>query len=70
MTQNQQIFNAAAIGEKFQSAYVKFENFLVQGNNEKITDIRQKLHQELKAYREDGVIRVAFVGQYLSLIHI
>lgn len=64
MTQNQQIFNAAAIGEKFQSAYVKFENFLVQGNNEKITDIRQKLHQELKAYREDGVIRVAFVGQY------
>lgn len=32
--------------------------------NEKLTDIRQKLHQELKAYREDGVIRVAFVGQY------
>lgn len=64
MTQNQQVFNAAAVGEKFQSASVKFEDLLVQGDNEKLTDIRQKLHQELKAYREDGILRVAFVGQY------
>lgn len=64
MTQARQVFNAAAVGEKFQSAYDKFEDLLVQGDNKKLIDIRQKLHQELKAYREDGILRVAFVGQY------
>lgn len=64
MTQNQEKFNAAAVGEKFQLICSKFDNLLIQGNNETLTDIRQKLHQELKVYREDGIIKVAFVGQY------
>lgn len=64
MTQNQEKFNAAAVGEKFQLICNKFDNLLIQGNNENLTDIRQKLHQELKVYREDGIIKVAFVGQY------
>lgn len=64
MNQNQQVFNAAAIGEKFQSTCSKLDSLLTQDNNEKLTNLRQKLHQELKTYREDGVLRVAFVGQY------
>jgi len=64
MSQNTQIFKAAAIGEKFRSTCITFDNLLAQENSEQLTDLRQKLHQELKAYREDGILRVAFVGQY------
>ncbi|OWY68422.1 hypothetical protein B7486_26670 [cyanobacterium TDX16] len=60
----QQAFNAAAIGEKFQAICSRFDRLLAQDNSEKLTQLRQKLQQELKAYQEDGILRVAFVGQY------
>ena len=64
MIVNQEKFNGAAIGEKFQSTCEKFNGLLTQGNTEELTSINQKLQEELKVYREDGVIKVALVGQY------
>ncbi|MBD1934355.1 MULTISPECIES: GTPase [Cyanophyceae] len=64
MTQSNQNFNAAAVGAKFKNACVRFDSLLAQGNNEELTAIRKKLREELKEYREQGILGVAFVGQY------
>ena len=64
MTQNKEKFQAAAVGAKFKNTLVKLDALLVQGNNEELIAIRKKLRDELKAYREQGILTVAFVGQY------
>lgn len=64
MTQNNQNFRAAAVGAKFNESCIKFDTLLAQGNTEELTGIRKKLREELKEYRESGVLTVAFVGQY------
>jgi GTP-binding protein EngB required for normal cell division len=64
MTQSNQKFNAAAVGAKFKNTCVKFDNLLAKGNNEELTAIRKKLREELKEYREQGILGVALVGQY------
>jgi len=64
MTQANQKFQAAAVGHKFKSTCVKFDNLLAQENYEELTVIRKKLREELKAHREQGILTVAFVGQY------
>ncbi len=64
MTQNKQNFNAAAAGDKFKKTLVKFDDVLAQGNQPELTAIRKKLREELKEYREQGILTVAFVGQY------
>lgn len=64
MTQDPKTFNAAAVGAKFKNTIVKFDELLAQANNEELTAIRKKLREELKAYREQGILSVAFVGQY------
>jgi GTP-binding protein EngB required for normal cell division len=64
MTQANQNFKAASVGSKFKSTCVKFDNLLAQGNTEELTAIRKKLREELKAHRENGILSVAFVGQY------
>ena len=64
MTQANQNFQAAAVGAKFKNTCVKFDNLLAQGNNEELTAIRKKLREELKAHKEQGILTVAFVGQY------
>lgn len=64
MTQNNQHFKAAAVGAKFKSTCIKFDDILAQGNHEELTAIRKKLREELKAHREQGILTVAFVGQY------
>lgn len=64
MTQNNQNFKAAAIGAKFKNSCINFDNLLAQGNTEELTAIRRKLREELKDYREGGILTVAFVGQY------
>jgi hypothetical protein len=64
MTHNSQSFNAAAVGAKFKNTLIKFDNLLAQGKSEELTAIRKKLREELKAYREQGILSVAFVGQY------
>jgi len=64
MTQNNKNFKAAAVGAKFKDSCIKFDNFLVQGNTEELTTIRKKIRDELKEYRESGLLTVTFVGQY------
>lgn len=66
MTQNSQTFNAAAVGAKFKNTLIKFDNLLAQENTEELTAIRKKVGEELKSYREQGILSVAFVGQYSS----
>jgi small GTP-binding protein len=64
MNQHQSQFNAAAIGEQFQTTCNKFDNLLSQNQDEKLLAIKQQFHQNLETYKEDGVISVAFIGQY------
>jgi len=64
MIVNQDKFNGAAVGEKFESICNKFNSLLIQDENDGLTSIKQKLQEELEVYRKDGIIKVAFVGQY------
>jgi GTP-binding protein EngB required for normal cell division len=64
MTVNQDKFNGAAVGEKFQATCEKFNILLSKGNSEELLNINQKLQKELKIYQDDGIIKVALVGQY------
>ncbi|MEO9126904.1 MAG: GTPase [Microcoleus sp.] len=64
MTQNNPNFKAADVGAYFKKTLVKFDNLLAQGNTPELTAIRKKVRDELKEYREQGILGVAFVGQY------
>ncbi len=64
MTQNNPNFKAADVGASFKKTLVKFDNLLAQGNTAELTAIRKKVRDELKEYREQGILGVAFVGQY------
>src|SRR6476646_7145649 len=64
MTQSNEGFKAATIGGKFKTACVKFDNLLAKGSTEELTAIRKKLREGLKDYQQQGVLSVAFVGQY------
>ena len=64
MNQNHSQFNAAAIGEQFQTTCNKFDHLLSKNQDENLLAIRQKLHQDLEAHKKDGVLSVAFIGQY------
>ncbi|MEG5158983.1 50S ribosome-binding GTPase [Microcoleus sp. AT3-A2] len=64
MTQNNPNFKAADVGAYFKKTLVKFDNVLAQGNTAELTAIRKKVRDELKEYREQGILGVAFVGQY------
>ena len=60
----QQKFNAAIVAEKFRNTWKQFDAILAEANHEEFTTIRKKIRDELKEYRENGIITVAFVGQY------
>ncbi|WP_333134159.1 GTPase [Microcoleus sp. Pol11C2] len=64
MTQNNPNFKAADVGAYFKKTLVKFDNLLAQGNTAELKAIRKKVRDELKEYREQGILGVAFVGQY------
>ena len=64
MNQNQSQFNAATIGEQFQTTCNKFDNLLSKNQDENLLAIKQQFHQNLETYKEDGVLSVAFIGQY------
>jgi GTP-binding protein EngB required for normal cell division len=64
MTQSNDGFKAATIGSKFKSACVKFDNLLAKESTEELTAIRKRLREGLKDYQQQGVLSVAFVGQY------
>ena len=66
MSQNTEKFNAAIIATRFNNNLVKFDDLLGKSNHPELTAIRTKLRVELKTYLEQGVIGVAFVGQYSS----
>ncbi|MEM8719907.1 MAG: GTPase [Cyanobacteria bacterium P01_G01_bin.39] len=63
MNQNQQ-FNAAAVTEKFNHAYTDLNNFLSVNDNENFNTIKNKLDLDIQKYKQEGLISVAFIGQY------
>ncbi len=64
MTQNNPKFKAADVGAYLKKMLVKFDNLLAERNTPELTAIRKKLREELQEYREQGILGVAFVGQY------
>lgn len=64
MNQNKSNFDAAVIADRFENACNSFNKLIVSKNQEQLTAIQQKMKAELKTYREDGILRVAFIGQY------
>lgn len=63
MTQ-QQTFKAAEIAAKFKNICIKFDKVLAQANHPEFVAIRHKLRDEVKEYNKNGILTVAFVGQY------
>lgn len=61
MNQDRQ-FKAAAVTEKFDRAYKNLNNFL--SDNKNCNQIKTKLNRDLQEYNEEGLISVAFIGQY------
>lgn len=64
--QNHTSFKAADVSAFLKKNLRKFDEFLVQGNTAELTAIRKKLRDELREYQEQGILSVAFVGQYSS----
>ena len=59
-----QKFNAATITQKFNCAYKNLNSFLSGSENENFSLIKTKLGEDLKEYKQEGLISVAFIGQY------
>ncbi|MGB3533746.1 MAG: GTPase [Microcoleaceae cyanobacterium] len=66
MTQSNQDFQAAKIGSQFATTLTEFNTWLDNSDKSELKSLRQKLHNDLKEYCEQGAISVAFVGQYSS----
>ncbi len=66
MSSNKITIKAVTVSKKFKDSCVKFDHLLAHYNSAKLTQIRQKLRNELKLYQEQSVLTIAFVGQYSS----
>lgn len=64
MSQSNPTFKAADIGKRFKVACIEFDNLLASVNSQELNKIRQKLRDGLKEYKQQGVLTVAFIGQY------
>ncbi|MGL6343070.1 MAG: GTPase [Waterburya sp.] len=64
MNQNNQQFNAATVTKQFNNACNNLNNLLSHDLNENLNQIRAKLEQDLNNYKQEGLISVAFIGQY------
>jgi hypothetical protein len=64
MVQDQQTFRAAEIGKVFKHACTRFDNLLAASKSQELTAIRDRLREELKEYKQQGALSVAFIGQY------
>jgi len=64
MSQNNQTFTVAAINQRFKAICIQFANLLASGNSQELTRIRERLRDELKEYKQQGTLTVAFIGQY------
>ncbi|QHG18959.1 GTPase [Nostoc sp. ATCC 53789] len=59
-----QTFKAAEIAAKFKNTCINFDKILAQANHPEFAAIRHKLRDEVKEYSKNGILTVAFVGQY------
>lgn len=57
-------FKSAVVASKLTTACIKFDKYLAKLNRTPLTEIRQKLRQELNTYRHQGMLSVVVVGQY------
>ncbi len=64
MSQMNDRFYAAEVGERFKRVAIKFDNLLAQESSDEVTDLRKQFREGLKSYKEQGVLSIAFVGQY------
>jgi len=64
MSQSNQTFKAADIGKRFKAACIEFDNLLASANSQELNKIRHKLRDEVKEYKQQGALTVAFIGQY------
>jgi GTP-binding protein EngB required for normal cell division len=64
MTQTQQNFNPAMVAEKFQKTCDKLSILLKKGNHQELNNLAENFAKELHKYQQDGILSVAFVGQY------
>jgi ethanolamine utilization protein EutP (predicted NTPase) len=64
MSQSNQTFKAADIGQQFKAACIQFDDLLASANSPELTKIRHKLRDGMKEYKQQGALTVAFIGQY------
>lgn len=64
MTQNNLTFKAAEIGKTFKDACIQFDALLKSAKLEELKAISTKLRQDLREYKQQGLLTVAFIGQY------
>jgi len=62
--QNSETFNAATLAAKFEVALTKFDDFLLRADKPELAAIGEKLQKELHEHRQQGFLKVAFIGQY------
>ncbi len=69
MTQNNPTFKAAEIGKTFKDACIHFDALLKSAKSEDLKAISTKLHQELREYKQQGLLTVAFSSsKYLRIL--
>jgi len=64
MSQGNETFKAAEISKRFKDACTAFDELLASRSSNDFVRYRQKLRDEMKEYRQQGALTVAFVGQY------
>ncbi len=64
MSQSSQTFKIADLSKRFEAARVQFDTLLASATSKDLATVRQKLHDELQNYKQQGVLTVAFIGQY------
>lgn len=57
-------FNAAMVAEKFNKTCNQLSALLNKGNHQELKNLAEKFVNELYKYQQEGIITVAFVGQY------
>ncbi|MBE9058655.1 GTPase [Sphaerospermopsis sp. LEGE 08334] len=64
MLPGQRKIQATEVVNHLNNCYKNLNQLLLQGDNQELLQIRQKMINELEDYRKDGILSVAFVGQY------
>lgn len=57
-------FEVNEISQRFQFHLTQFENFLTFHEDEQLKVIDEKLRQDLDKYYQNGILTIAFIGQY------